>query len=163
MSEPVRLVDRAVTPEEARAIAGWIYDPPFDRYGLSADDAVALLTRRDDRGNGYYPLEAGADVIGFVCFGAEARVQGQEELPGVLDVGMGLAPDRLSRGLATTLMPDVVGFARKRFGATRLRAAVAAFNDRSLRLCASAGLRPVREFTGPDDTAFVELDLDLRR
>ena len=65
---------------------------------------------------------------------------GQDEEPATLAVGMGLAPDRLSRGVAPALLPDVVRFARERFGATRLRAAVAAFNDRSLRLCTSAGL-----------------------
>jgi RimJ/RimL family protein N-acetyltransferase len=76
---------------------------------------------------------------------------------------MGLAPDRLSQGVATALLPEVVRFARERFGATRLRAAVAAFNDRSLRLCTSAGFRRVREFPGADGRPFVELVRDLPR
>jgi RimJ/RimL family protein N-acetyltransferase len=104
---------------------------------------------------------AGADVVGFVCFGPEGRVRGQHDVPGTLDVGMGLAPDRLGRGVATALLPEIVRFARERFGARRLRAAVAAFNDRSLRLCESAGFRRVREFAGRDDRPFVELLLDL--
>jgi ribosomal-protein-alanine N-acetyltransferase len=161
VSSPARLVDRPVTPDEARAIAAWRYEAPFDFYDVSGEEPVALLTTRDDRGHGYYPVQSGTDVVGFVCFGSEGRVRGQEEVPGTLDVGMGLAPDRLSQGMATALLPEVVRFAGERFGATRLRAAVAAFNERSLRLCAAAGFRRVREFAGPDDRAFVELVLDV--
>jgi ribosomal-protein-alanine N-acetyltransferase len=161
MSGPVLLVDRAVTPDEARAIAAWSYAPPFDLYDLSGDGVITMLTTRDERGHGYYPVQAGADVVGFVCFGPEGRVKGQEEVPGTLDIGMGVAPSRLSQGMATALLPEVVRFARERFGATRLRAAVAAFNDRSLRLCASAGFHRVREFAGPGDRPFVELALEF--
>ena len=117
--------------DEALAVASWASVPPVDLYDLSGDDAAALLTTRDDRGDGYYPLLAGADVV-----------------------------ERLSRGLATAVLPEVFRFARERFGATRLRAAVAAFNARSLRLCASAGFRPVREFACPGGRPFVELVLD---
>jgi RimJ/RimL family protein N-acetyltransferase len=158
MSAQVRLVDRELTPDEARRIAAWRYAPPYDLYDLSGD-SIALLTGRDDRGHGYYPVLDGMDVVGFVCFGPEGRVRGQDEEPGMLDVGIGLAPDRLGQGLASALMPEVVRVAAERFGATRLRAAVAAFNDRSLRLCTSAGFRRVREFAGPDDRMFVELVL----
>jgi ribosomal-protein-alanine N-acetyltransferase len=88
-------------------------------------------------------------------------VPGQEDDAATLYIGMGLARDRLSHGLATALLPEVVRWAGERFGATRLRAAVAAFNDRSLRLCTSAGFRRVREFAGPGDRPFVELVLDV--
>jgi ribosomal-protein-alanine N-acetyltransferase len=159
MSGP-QLAERPPTPDEARAMVAWRYEPPFDFYEFSGEDPVAVLTTRDERGHGYYPVQAGADVVGFVCFGAEGRVRGQEAVPGTLDVGMGLAPDQLSRGLATALLPEVVRFAGEWFGATRLRAAVAAFNERSIRLCTSAGFRPGREFAGPDDRPFVELVLD---
>jgi [ribosomal protein S18]-alanine N-acetyltransferase len=156
------LQDSVPTPEQARTIATWAYEPPFDIYDLSRDDAVAVLTARDAHGHGYYPVQDAGQIVGFVCFGPEGRVAGQQAEPGTLDVGAGLAPVRLSQGLATALMPDVVRFAVQRFGATRLRAAVAAFNERSLRLCTSAGFRPVREFAGPADRPFVELILDVR-
>jgi [ribosomal protein S18]-alanine N-acetyltransferase len=160
MNPPVRLSLHPLTPEEARAVVAWRYEPPYDFYDFSGEDPVAVLTTRDQRGHGYYPVLAGDDVVGYVCFGPEGRVPGQADVPGTLDVGMGLAPDRLSRRLATALLPEIVRFARERFGATRLRAAIAAFNDRSLRLCTSAGFRRVREFDGPDGRPFVELVLD---
>ena len=158
----VALLDRPLTAEEAGAIAAWSYDPPFDLYDLSSGDAVALLTARDTDGLGYYLVAVGGEVAGFVCFGPEGRVVGQEAEPGTVDVGAGLAPDRVSQGLATALMPEVVRFATERFGADRLRAAVAAFNERSVRLCTSAGFRPVREFAGPGGRPFLELVRELR-
>jgi ribosomal-protein-alanine N-acetyltransferase len=156
------LRDRAFTAAEARAVAAWSYEPPFDLYELSGDDAVVLLTARDADGLGYYPVEVGGEVAGFVCFGPEGRVAGQEPEPGTVDVGAGLHPDRVSQGLATALMPEVVRFATERLGAARVRAAVAAFNERSIRLCTSAGFRPVRKFPGPGGRPFVELVRELR-
>lgn len=157
------LQDRLFTPDEARAVAAWAYEPPFDRYDLSPAEAVGLLTVRDALGHGYYPVSDAGGVIGFVCFGAESRVRGQAEEPGTGDVGAGIAPTRVSQGLGTGLFPAVLEFAVARFDARRLRAAVAAFNGRSLRLCASAGFRESRRFDGPGDRSFVELVLDLPR
>jgi ribosomal-protein-alanine N-acetyltransferase len=154
-----RLVDRPFTAAEARAVVAWAYPPPFDLYDLTGDDAVALVLVRDERGNGYHPVVEGEDVVGFVCFGAEARVTGQEEQAGRSDIGAGLDPGRLGMGLGSSLLPAAVRFAVDRFGATRVRAAVAAFNDRSLRLCTSAGFGRVREFDGPGGRPFVELEL----
>ena len=154
-----RLVDRPFTADEARAVVAWAYEPPFDLYDLSRDDAVALLLARDERGHGYHPVVDGEDVVGLVCFGPDARVRGQEEQPGTCDIGAGLDPGRLGAGLGTSLLPAAVRFAVDRFGATRVRAAVAAFNDRSLRLCTSAGFARVREFDGPQGRLFVELEL----
>jgi [ribosomal protein S18]-alanine N-acetyltransferase len=153
------LADRSFTVGEARAVVAWAYEPPFDVYDLSGDDAVALLLSRDERGHGYYPVVDGNAVVGFVCFGAEARVRGQEEQAGTCDVGAGLDPARLGEGIGSSLLPAAVRFAVDRFGATRVRAAVAAFNDRSLRLCTAAGFRPVRDFEGPEGRPFVELEL----
>jgi ribosomal-protein-alanine N-acetyltransferase len=154
-----QIADRPFTVEEARAVVAWAYEPPFDLYDLTGDDAVALILDRDERGHGYYPVVQGEHVVGFVCFGAEARVTGQEERPGTCDIGAGLDPARLGEGIGTALLPAAVRFAVDRFGATRVRAAVAAFNDRSLRLCTSAGFGRVREFDGPGGRPFVELEL----
>jgi [ribosomal protein S18]-alanine N-acetyltransferase len=156
----IELGDRRLTPEEARAIAAWAYEPPFDLYNLEANDAVDLLTARDAAGQGYYPVLDDGLAVGFVCFGPEARVRGQIETPGTCDVGAGIAPARLGEGLMTGLLPTAVRFAADRFGTRRMRAAVAAFNTRSQRLCTSAGFRAVRDFQGPDGRPFVELVLE---
>lgn len=155
------LLDRAFTPDEAREVAAWSYDPPFDFYNLSGEDAVVLLTTRDEVGHGYYPVKFDEELVGFVCFGPEARVQGQSQEAATCDIGAGIKPDRVSEGVATRVMPMAIAFAAERFAAERLRAAVAVFNERSLRLCTSAGFRRLREFDGPKGRRFIELILDL--
>jgi RimJ/RimL family protein N-acetyltransferase len=147
------ILQRGFTPEEAALVATWVYEPPFDLYDSA--DADAFL--QPD----YRPVYDGDELVGFVCFGDEARVVGQVAQQGTLDVGAGLRPDRLSRGIGTSLLPEVVAHARARPGVRRLRAAVAAFNERSQQLCLSAGFRQVRRFPGPQGREFVELVLDL--
>jgi RimJ/RimL family protein N-acetyltransferase len=157
----VEIQDRVLTADEARGMVAWAYEAPFDFYNLSGDEAASLLRARDERGYGYYPVQVEEEVVGFLCFGPEARVRGQAEEPGTCDIGAGLRPDRLSQGLASRVLPSAVEFAADKFGARHLRAAVATFNERSLRLCASAGFRRVREFDGPREQSFVELLLDI--
>ena len=89
------------------------------------------------------------EVVGFCCFGPEARVKGQREEEGTLDIGGGVRPDLLSSGIGTEVFANVLEFAKQRFGCERFRTAVAAFNERSTRLCLSAGFEVVRTFDGP--------------
>jgi ribosomal-protein-alanine N-acetyltransferase len=107
----VEIQDRLLTPEEAHAVVAWGYDAPFDFYNLSGDEAVSMLRTRDDHGFGYYPVQIGDEVVGFLCFGPEARVRGQAEEPGTCDIGAGVRPDRVSQGLASGLLPSAVAFA----------------------------------------------------
>lgn len=94
------LHNRRFTADEARAVALWAYDPPFDLYNLSEDEAVKLLTQRDVYGNGYYPAQEDGQVVGFVCFGPQARVRGQRKELGTCDVG------RERTIMKTTVAPD---------------------------------------------------------
>jgi len=95
-----------------------------------------------------------------VCFGPEGRVAGQQDEPGVCDIGIGLDPDWVGQGVGRSLAPAIDEFARQKFGRQRYRVAIASFNTRSLRLCASAGFVEHRRFDGPRDQEFVELIRD---
>jgi RimJ/RimL family protein N-acetyltransferase len=153
------IVIRPFTSSEAQQAARWAYEAPFDRYDSDQANEDLFLDLQED-GTGFYALvDRGSqgELLGFCCFGPEARVVGQNEETGTLDLGGGLRPDRLSRGLATTLMPSVCAFAIERFAPTRLRVVIAAFNERSIRLCRSAQFEAVRVFTRPDGEEFLEL------
>jgi len=139
----MEILDRGLTPEEADAVAGWAYPPPYDLYDASESAELA----------DYHPVVREGELVGFVCLGEHARVPGQWEARDAVDVGAGLRPDLLSQGLGTELMQMVT----ERFAGRPLRAAVAAFNERSQRLCQSAGFEVVRRFTGPDGRLFVEM------
>ena len=134
---------------EARAVAAWAYEPPFDMYDGDPKHFADYLAV-DEQGYGYYAIVTDdGDVIGFCCFGAEARVTGQEAADGVVDIGGGVRPDRLSAGVATAAFPAIIDFARATFSPAQLRTAVASFNERSMRLCRSAGFTVTRRFEGP--------------
>lgn len=89
------------------------------------------------------------EVVGFCCFGEEARVSGQAPAAGVVDIGGGVRPDLVSNGIATQALPAIIDFAKSAFGTTAFRTAVAAFNQRSTRLCLAASFRIARSFEGP--------------
>ncbi len=140
---------RPFTDGEARAVARWSYEPPFDIYNGDPTRHVDYLAIDDD-GYGFYALaDSEDDVIGFCCFGEEARVSGQAPLDGILDLGGGVRPDLLSNGIATEMFPAIVAFAVATFRPKQLRTAVAVFNERSTRLCLSAGFSVTRVFDGP--------------
>lgn len=148
---------RPLRPEEAAGVAAWAYEPPHDIYDGDPERPGDLLAIDDD-GYGYYAIVSADDdeVVGFCCFGSEARVRGQAPEPGTLDVGGGVRPDRVSRRLATRAFPLILQFGHDAFRPRRFRTAVASFNERSLRLCIRAGFQEVRRFDGPA-REFVEL------
>jgi [ribosomal protein S18]-alanine N-acetyltransferase len=151
----VHLLRRPFTGTEAAQVAGWHYPPPFDVY--DATDA-GLFVRRGPDGDGYYPaVDDDGRLVAFAVIGTEARVLGQEPADDVVDVGMGVRPDLTGRGLGGALVGQVVALAAEVTGASAARAAVAAFNERSMALYRSAGFRDVRRFDGPGERTFVEL------
>ena len=130
-------------------MAAWRYPPPYDLY--DCPDATVFLQE------GCFPVLDDGRLVGFLQLGAEARIAGQEEQPGVLDLGAGLAPDAVGRGVGTALWPAVRRFAVERSAPEALRTVVAAFNERSTRLCLAAGFVVVRELPGPGGRPFREL------
>ncbi|MGN6689276.1 MAG: GNAT family N-acetyltransferase [Actinomycetales bacterium] len=165
----VQLVARALTEAEAQEVRTWRYPPPFDLYdwGGEEDDSLEVYLRHEAEGWGYYPVveqqEDGVSLIGFVCFGAEARVRGQRVREEAVDVGAGVAPERVSRGVMTAMLPLALALAADQWPSAQVaRAAVAAFNERSLRLCERAGFVQTGVVTGAEGRAFVELERPLR-
>lgn len=133
----------------ASEAARWRYDPPFDFYDGEPAQKAVLLNKSDPPFGYYAVVDPGGVLVAFCCFGAEARVSGQEPADGTLDVGGGVRPDLLSQGLATAFLPSILQHGADAFAPERFRAAVAAFNERSLRLCRSAGFATTRVFDGP--------------
>jgi RimJ/RimL family protein N-acetyltransferase len=120
-------------------IATWRYPGVLAVYGVTGplDPAVTWLVRDDD-----------GVVLGYVVTGHEARVAGQPADPMALDVGWGMDPDRIRRGLGRSFVAVAVAHAARQGvleGRQRLRAAILDWNEASLRTAVSAGLRPVGE------------------
>lgn len=162
---------RPFTRPEAEAASQWRYDDELAAYSGEPSD-VALFLERPPDGSGYYVIakqrpgdshinagvDPGGDMVGFCCFGIEAMVAGQRPARGhMVDVGISIRPDLLSRGLGTASLPVVLAFAADHLGATAFRAAIATFNERSMRLFRRHGFRTERILPSRGDIRFIEL------
>ncbi|GAA2035145.1 hypothetical protein GCM10009756_29680 [Pseudokineococcus marinus] len=154
-------------------MVAWRYPPPHDRHDLGRDDVAGLLARSADGRDGVEPvLDEDGALVGLVCLGVEATVPGQPHRQGedgaaeasgggaedVLDVGLGVRPDRLSAGVGGAALSALVAALRAEPVPPRAVRAVAREADaRALAVLARAGLTARARFTGPGDDVFVEL------
>jgi ribosomal-protein-alanine N-acetyltransferase len=131
---------RPMSEEEAREIAAWHYEAPYDFYDTVNDpDDLAELLDPQQREDAYFSAfdERGA-LVGFFQF----EKKGQS-----VDVGLGLRPDLTSKGLGLEFLLAGLEFARRRFSPASFRLSVATFNERAIRVYERAGFRRVEIFT----------------
>ena len=138
---------RELTRGDADQIAGWRYPKPYSLY--DGGDAERLLE---------YTYFAGLDedgvLVGFCCFGEDARVPGLDEQEGVLDVGAGLRPDLTGIGLGGPFLREACRFGGELYGPERFRVAVAAFNRRAQMVAHALGFEAEDKLRN-DDNEFV--------
>lgn len=127
--------------EWAEEIAGWRYLPPYDIYDGEPSEAD-MMTRTESR---YCAVLDDERLVGFCCLGGEARVPGLRERDGVLDVGAGLRPDLIGRGLGARFLTAVMDYAWTEDPRAVLRACIAAFNLRAQRAVLFIGFIPAGE------------------
>ncbi len=120
---------RGLTGADAATIASWRYPDRYATYDV--DDPS---TPRD-----HWAVTDAGELIGYGCFGAPARVAGALEEPGTLDVGYGLAPDRMGLGAGHRFVGAVLEFALERYDPERFRLYVLEWNERSRKVAASHG------------------------
>jgi RimJ/RimL family protein N-acetyltransferase len=83
------------------------------------------------------------ELVGFGCTGVEARVPGVEEESGMVDVGYGMRPELVGRGLGREFVGAVVAHAAEANPSARLRMSILRWNDRSRRVAEAHGFRVV--------------------
>lgn len=154
---------RPFTAEEAVAAASWQYPDDLSMYNGEPGNWSQFLARTDT-GHGYYAVVDDGDLVGFCCFGPEARVPGQPaESSDLLDLGGGMRPDLVGQGLGAVGMAAALTYGRDHFSPAGFRTAVASFNRRSIVLCRWAGFRTTTTFHGPGGRVFTELvHVDVR-
>jgi ribosomal-protein-alanine N-acetyltransferase len=127
-------VTYALTPlsaDQGAAMARWRYPGPWAVY-----DSTGPI----DPAEGFSAVVDGdGEVVGFACFGVEARVPGFAETPGVLDVGVGMRPDLTGQGRGREFAQAVLDHGPAVTGLARLRAVVQDWNTRSRRLLENLG------------------------
>jgi [ribosomal protein S18]-alanine N-acetyltransferase len=126
-----------MSQEDAEAVAGWHYDPPYDFYDADADhrDLEELLDA-EKRGDRYFAArDASGELVGYFGFGFD---------DGVAGIGVGLRPDLTGRGLGLSFLEQGLVFATERYAPTRFRLYVAAFNRRAIKVYERAGFAVTR-------------------
>lgn len=127
---------RPLEPRDAETVASWRYQGPWSVYDpRPGDDPISAVAGYDA------VVDDAGSLVGFICVGPEARVPGLAEADGTLDIGVGMHPDLVGRGLGRRLGAVVLDHLRGRYGDRPLRAVVQGWNERSLRLARGLGFR----------------------
>ena len=137
----------SITQKYDQQILTWTYDPPFDLYDLISDDLPGLLNP-DYRY--HVVLNEEGELVGFCCFGEDARVPGGDYSrgePGVLDLGVGLRPDLTGQGYGKGIVDTILEYGSRTYNPEVFRVTVAAFNQRSLKTFRTLGFKDKGSFT----------------
>jgi RimJ/RimL family protein N-acetyltransferase len=129
---------RPLAEEDARAISTWEYEEACSVYDVH--DVERLL-----RPDYHYcaALSEDGELLGYCCFGEDARAEGMEEEPGVLDVCGRLRPDLTGVGLGAPFLRAVCAHSAEQFQPRALRLSVVAFDRRARYMAAALGFEQV--------------------
>ena len=129
------------------ALAAWRYPPPYDFYDGDVDPV--LNPERH-----YAAHDEHGALVGFFYFEAKHA--------GAVEIGLGLRPELVGKGLGLEFFRAGVDFAHRTFGPTRVILNVAAFNERAITVYERGGFHRtgehVRRFDRFGEVPFVELE-----
>lgn len=155
----VELVFRPISEEDARAISQWRYEEPYAMYNGDLTGMAALLDLR----NAYYSITGrDGELVGYCCFGPDARVPGGDYDDVALDVGLGMRPDFTGKGRGLEFFTAILNFGRERFRPAAFRLTVAAFNQRAIRVYERAGFDPGSRFESTNEGGQEFLQMSMR-
>jgi [ribosomal protein S18]-alanine N-acetyltransferase len=123
---------RELTRADAQEIARWRYEEPYSLYDGGDPDRLLEYTY-------FAGLDEDGALVGFCCFGEDARVPGLNEETGILDLGAGLRPELTGLGLGGPYLREACRFGRELYGPERLRVVIAAFNRRAQMVAHALG------------------------
>lgn len=143
MTETIHIVP--ITKTHAEAIATWVYDDIYAFYNHDKDFVEECMD-----GNHFAFTDADGALLGYLCFGQEARIPTREAdaySDDFLDIGLHMKPDLTGRKLGGVFLQQCLDFARENFGVSHFCATIASFNSRAIALCTRAGFSIEREVT----------------
>ena len=112
----------------------WRYPDEYSTYDVGEIVAPA---------DGCWAVEDEGELVGYCCFGPEARVPGVEEEEGTLDVGYGMRPDLVGKGFGRAFVEAIVDFAEGEFSSQRLRLLILSWNQRSRKVAEALGFQNI--------------------
>jgi len=137
---------RPLSAAEAREVALWRYESPYDFYDGSEAEVSVML----DPVNRYCAVHVAGEFVGYVCVGPDALVSGQHAGPGINDIGWGFRPDLTGRGLASRWLRTALDLLDDLLQAPTQRVVIAAWNQRSRAVALSLGFGDPVPLTNAD-------------
>lgn len=153
-----------IRKQDAEEITRWAYEPPYAIYNLTGKEIPVLLELE----NRFFSIhDESGRLSGYCCFGEQARVPGGDYAQGepqVLDLGLGMHPQRVGLGSGRAFVDAILAFGREAFSPGRFRVSIAAFNKRSLKTFQNMGFLEGSRFTRKNDgMTFVQLERETSR
>jgi RimJ/RimL family protein N-acetyltransferase len=141
-----------IIEQQALTVAAWRYPPPYELYNPDPAEFREHFRALMDAENNYHAItDYDGTLVGFCCFGPDARVAGGVYTGDALDVGAGLRPDLTGQSRGHEFLGSILYFARESRDIGTLRTTVAAFNERALRVCQKLGFEIAERFARPTD------------
>jgi ribosomal-protein-alanine N-acetyltransferase len=137
---------RGLDVGHAEAIATWRYPGRYSTYDVGEAPTESA---------GFWAVVHGNDLVGYCCFGEEARVPGVEEESDTLDVGYGMRPDIVGHGFGRAFVTCILRFGIDRFSPKRLRLLILGWNDRSRKVAEALGFERHGEVESQEGTFLV--------
>lgn len=132
-----------MTQPQAETIAfTWHYEGDYAFYNMEADEAdLAEFLDVEQRGQFVFAITSDTELIGFVSV---ARTDDE-----TLDIGLGMRPDLTGRGGGRAFLSSILDFIETTYAPRRITLAVAAFNERAIRLYETCGFKQTGSFQQP--------------
>ncbi|MCT4781984.1 MULTISPECIES: GNAT family N-acetyltransferase [Exiguobacterium] len=132
-----------LTQSQAETIAyTWHYDGAYAFYDLEADaDDLAEFLDANQRGQSVFAITSDSELIGFVSISQTDAL--------TVDIGLGMRPDLTGNGNGRAFLISILDFIETTYAPRRITLAVAAFNERALRLYEACGFRQSGAFQQP--------------
>ncbi len=142
-----------MSAEHARAVVTWSYPSPYDMYDMTGAEIDELT----DPGSGFHAVLSGVDLVGFRSFGVDGRVPGWDYDDDALDMGGGLRPDLVGRGLGRGVLAAGLSYGRSVYRPPAFRVTVATLNVRALRVVRALGFATAGGFVALEGTRQFEV------
>jgi hypothetical protein len=119
---------RPMRRPDAERVCAWRYGGIYSFHDLSRSAVSSLIEPRFQ-----YHVVEGEDgsLLGYCCFGTDARVRGILYPEDGLDVGLAMAPERTGLGAGGRFAGSVFRFGEATFAPALLRLTVPVFNRRA--------------------------------
>jgi len=123
--------------EYAHTMSLWEYEGIYSFYDHNENNINEYMD-----GTYFTCTDVTGKLIGYYCFGENARIPTQENYifdNDYLDIGLGMKPDMCGKKNGLSFFQNGLNFAQEFYSKTQFRLSVAAFNKRAIKVYLKTG------------------------